>query len=95
MNQRRLFDDNDDDNGNGDDFPPCDWGVPPEERPRLSRQCEAILNVLRIGPQPNTRLAQIALKYTSRISDIRKAGYRIKCVRRDHVLGRTWYELEE
>ena len=53
MNQRRLFDDD----NNGDDFPPCDPTVPDEAKPRLGKQCQAILDRLREGPVNNRDLA--------------------------------------
>jgi hypothetical protein len=55
------------------------------DKPRLSRQCSAILEMLRVKPRTSFELAQVALKYTSRISDIRAAGYRIECERGDGV----------
>ena len=41
------------------------------------------LERLRLGPATNAELAQLALKYTSRISDIRAAGYVVDKVRRE------------
>jgi hypothetical protein len=61
---------------------------------RLSGQCAAILARLHQGPASNFDLAQISLKYTSRISDIRKAGYDVRVVERDYASGRTVYRLE-
>ena len=67
---------------------------PPAEAKRLSNQCWEILAALRHGRQSNRALAEIALKYTGRISDLRRAGYVIECVERDHGTGLTWYELQ-
>lgn len=67
----------------------------PVERRRLSRQCDAILDRLRDGPATNVELAGFALKYTSRISDLRRAGFAIDCERRDAVTGLTWYRLRD
>lgn len=67
----------------------------PPERKRLSRQCEAILLRLRAGPATNAELAQIALKYTSRISDLRKAGYDVRVTRRERKSGVTVYEMAQ
>lgn len=64
-----------------------------EETIRLSRQCQKILAELRRGPMSNRDLAHIALKYTSRISDLRQAGFQIECVEHDHLTGLTLYEL--
>ena len=55
--------------------------VAAEDRPRLSRQCEAILALLRQQSRTNRELADVALKYTSRLSDLRAAGYVIDCER--------------
>jgi len=58
-----------------------DYRVPPEDQPRLSRQCALILERLRQGPATNAELAGTSLKYTSRVSDLRRAGYAIDCER--------------
>ncbi|MBU6429253.1 MAG: hypothetical protein KGR26_09605 [Cyanobacteria bacterium REEB65] len=72
---------------------PCDPRVPDAARPRLSRQCRAILDRLRAGPASNDELSRLARKYTGRISDIRKAGFVVECFDQDHASGRTWYRL--
>ena len=77
-----------------EEFEPCDHTVPESARPRLSRQCVAILERLRLGPAMNTELALLALKYTSWVSDMRKAGYRIRCTAVDVPAGMFRYELE-
>ena len=58
----------------------------PKDTPRLAGQNAAILTRLRQGPARNHELADIALKYTSRISDVRSwlesnEGKTIKCRR--------------
>ena len=73
---------------------PTDPRVPAEARPRLSRQERAILARLEQGPATNRELADIALKYTSRISVIRQAGYDIQVVERNVVTGFTRYALK-
>ena len=74
-----------------DQIAPCDPNVATEDVPRLSAQCETILARLRIGTATNYELAAIALKYTSRVSDLRKAGHDIRCERLGG--GVTRYEL--
>ena len=69
--------------------------APPAERRRLSGQCMDMLKLLRRGRVTNTALSKISLKYTGRISDLRKAGYDIRCVDRDRASGLSWYELHE
>jgi len=63
------------------------------ERRRLSRQNAAILGRLEQGPASNRELAQLSLKYTSRLSEIRQAGYPVRIVSRDYETGRVVYEL--
>lgn len=70
------------------------FGREPAERQRLSRQCQAILERLRMGPASNRDLAQIALKYTGRLSEIKDAGYRVACYDQNRVTGLAWYRLE-
>ena len=60
---------------------------------RLSRQCRAILTRLQQGPASNRDLAAICLKYTGRISDLRKAGYNVECYDQDRATGLSWYRL--
>ena len=72
---------------------PLASGPPVEDRPRLNKQCEQILAMLRTGPKTNDDLARVALKYTSRISDLRKAGHNIQCQRIKR--GLTKYRLIE
>lgn len=63
------------------------------ERRRLSAQCAAILDRLQRGPASNRELAGVSLKYTSRISDLRKAGYDVQVAARDVRSGLTTYVL--
>ncbi|MHB8953525.1 MAG: hypothetical protein ACYC4U_11195 [Pirellulaceae bacterium] len=72
---------------------PRDTHVEKEERPRLSGQNLAILERLQRGPATNRELAAISLKYTSRVSDLRAAGYNVALVARDRATGVTMYEL--
>ena len=72
---------------------PRDPTVPAEAKPRLSRQCHAILERLRTGPATNHELAAIALKYTGRLSDLRRAGHAIQCYDRNHRTGESRYRL--
>lgn len=72
--------------------PPRDPHVSADDRPRLTGQNAAILERLRRGPATNRDLAEISLKYTSRVSDLRAAGYRIACERRPG--GLSIYTLE-
>lgn len=63
------------------------------EHARLSRQCQAIVTRLKKGDATNSELAQIALKYTSRISDLRAKGWVVNVVAKDHATGLTTYRL--
>lgn len=64
----------------------------PSEVRRLAAQNMRVLARLRSGPATNVELAKIALKYTSRVSALRKAGYVIQCKR--HPRGLSIYTLE-
>lgn len=86
MNQPSLFD-------NPQTLRAADRNIDPEDQPRLSAQCRTILARLLRGPATNTELAGIALKYTSRISDLRKAGYTV--TNRRQSGGVTVYELKQ
>ena len=72
--------------------------VTAEEAPRLSRQCLAILDRLREGPATNRELATISLKYTGRLSEVRRYlhfhGDDVVVVRRDYRSGLTLYALK-
>ena len=59
------------------DLLPTDPNVRPADVKRLTGQNAAVLSRLRAGPATNAELAAIALKYTSRISDLRKAGFTV------------------
>ena len=59
----------------------------------MSRQCSVILARLQNRLVSNEELSGIALKYTSRISDLRKREYDIRVVRRDYGTGLVWYGL--
>jgi len=64
-----------------------------DDKPRLNGQNLLILERLRQGPATNAELSQIALKYSSRTSDLRKAGYNVTCERQPG--GVCVYRLEE
>lgn len=68
--------------------------APVEMRPRLSRQCQLILDRLTEGPATNRELSQIALKYTGRISELKQAGYKVACYDQNRVTGFSRYRLE-
>lgn len=72
-----------------------DPSVTVDEQPRLSAQCQQMLDRLRYGPATNRDLAEIGLKYTGRISDLRAAGYRIVVTSKCVETGRCIYELKE
>jgi hypothetical protein len=55
--------------------------VPEQDAKRLTKQCQAILDRLREGPATSYELAGLALKYTSRVSDLRANGYAINSKR--------------
>jgi hypothetical protein len=61
--------------------------------PRLSRQCAEILTLLKTGPATNHMFSGCSLKYTSRVTDLRRAGYDIRVIDRNHRTGVVWYAL--
>lgn len=63
------------------------------ESQRLTSQAGRILALLTSGPASNRMLAMISLKYTSRVSDLRRAGHNIVVTHRDYDTGDTTYEL--
>lgn len=63
------------------------------EQKRLTGQNAKILARLQQGPATNRELAAISLKYTSRLSDIRAAGYKVEVVERDHATGLVRYQI--
>lgn len=65
------------------------------EKKRLSAQANRIVELLRERPRTNDELSRVSRKYTSRISDIRKAGYDIRCVHHNHETGVTVYQIFE
>ncbi len=72
------------------DFPPIDPSARAKDERRLSGQNAVIYGRLLAGPATNRELAEISLKYTSRISDIRaklrSSGMTVECDRTDGSL---------
>lgn len=68
----------------------------PVEAKRLSDQCQRILALFLASPErraSNRQLAAVSLKYTSRISDLRRAGFAVEVASRDHASGLVIYQL--
>jgi hypothetical protein len=66
------------------------------EQRRLSRQCLAILQLLETAGDAgvsNIELADISIKYTARISDLRAAGHTIECFDQNRQTGQARYRL--
>lgn len=59
-------------------LPPTDPNVKPADRHRLRGQNGLILDRLRRGQASSAELAQLSLKYTSRVSDLRKHGHDVR-----------------
>lgn len=75
-----------------DHLPATDPNVTPSATKRLSGQNRKILDMLIAGPVRLRDLIQVASKYTSRISDLRKAGCVIEC--REQPDGNSIYMLK-
>ena len=73
------------------DFTPSDPNVLNSDVQRLGGQNKAILDRLKKGPVTVDELSRMSRKYTSRISDLRKRGHLIRCVRQDG--GNNLYKL--
>ena len=76
--------------------PPAVMGGVGGEMARLSRQCQTILTLFESRGDrgvTTSELAEIALKYSSRISDLRKAGHDVELVKRDRKGGNNLYIL--
>ena len=69
--------------------------VPEAAKARLSKQQQAILARLRVGPATNLELIQIAQRFSARIHELRTAGYRIERTRDDEEAGIYLYALIE
>lgn len=67
-----------------------------DEIARMSKQVRSIYDALLSGPRTNVELARISLKYTGRISDLRKQirprGFDVECVQ-DRKTGVSHYRL--
>lgn len=74
-------------------IPPVDPNVNPIDAPRLSRQAETILGLLRDGPKLNTELAAVSHRFGGRIHDLRRAGFKIVTVPLADGTGRVTYRL--
>ncbi len=75
----------------------CDYRLPEAARPRLSRQCAAILERLKQGNASADELRQAsgARNLTARISNLRYAGIGIECFDLNQETGESWYRLKE
>jgi len=60
---------------------------------RISKQSRAILARLQSGEVTNIELAAIAIRYSARIHELRKAGHRIELVKQDRESGVCHYRL--
>lgn len=69
---------------------PRDPHVAAADTKRLTGQNAVILHLLQQGPCTNVELAKVSLKYTSRLSDLRAAGYTVVCERGQGGLNTYW-----
>jgi hypothetical protein len=72
---------------------PVNVTVHPFEADRLAAQSTRILARLQQGITDTRELADIALKYSSRVSELRKVGYVIKVIETDYETGLRLYRL--
>ena len=74
-----------------DRIPATDTNVAQAAKKRLSGQNRKILDLLMQGQATGRQIQAIGMKYTSRISDLRKAGCVIDCLERPD--GNSLYTL--
>lgn len=76
---------------------PVAAGVPAGRAPRRDRMRSQMVRIVELfrGQREvsNRQLAAIALKYTGRMSDLRKLGYKFEITRRDMHTGECWYTM--
>ena len=65
-----------------------------EERPRLTRQCLAVLERLRQGPATTMELIPISTRFSARLHELRKQGWIIETDRIDKASGVSLYTLK-
>jgi hypothetical protein len=63
------------------------------ERRRLSKQNAEILARLQRGSASNSELAEMALNYRARISELRQAGFNVECFDRNRETGYARYRI--
>ena len=80
-------------------FRPSDPGVHPDAHARLSRQCALILAAFQSAPGhelTNAQLAEIAIRYSARLHDLKRAGVAVfHKVHIDHASGLVRYRMEK
>lgn len=66
------------------------------ERERLSRHAQAIVDRLRRGTATNDELMMVSRSrnLSARISEVRKAGFQVDCIKLERATGLAWYELK-
>jgi len=83
--------------------PALDFTVPvrdshvldPGEQQRLSGQSRLILARLQQGPMTRDEISAIGRNVTARVSDLRKAGYNVRCIEHNRKTGFSRYALVE
>lgn len=75
------------------DFQPVETGTVAQQQKRLSGQNMEILARLQRGRATNQELSRLALKYSGRISDLRRAGIDIRLMEHDRRTGVATYAL--
>lgn len=66
----------------------------PQEAERLTKQEQAILDLFQSGAVVcNTEMAQVSLKYFTKVSSLRGRGYDIRLIAEDFNTGEAWYQM--
>lgn len=70
-------------------------GTVADEKRRFSQQATRLLERLQLGPATNAELSQIALRFSARFHELRKAGHQIILIARDTKTGVNTYSLKD
>lgn len=67
----------------------------PAERDRLSKQARLIVERLQRGTATNDELMMVSRSrnLSARISECRKAGWDVVCIKQEKATGLAWYQL--
>ena len=74
--------------------PAVDPNIHPGDVSRVTGQSAAVLERLRLGPATNIELGRICMRYSARVHDLKRAGYRIRSQRVEGAVWSFWIEAK-